>query len=70
MTWNLIGKEKFIIRSFWKTKLEKSPSSIEIVWDNCTDGEKASLIMHPLYHKYHGDVMTKVSGRGNWLKVA
>jgi hypothetical protein len=67
MTWNLIGKEKFIIRSFWQTN---SPSSKEIVWDYCTDGEKANLVMHPLHHKYHGDVMVKVSGRGKSLKVA
>ncbi len=67
MTWNLIGKEKFIIRNFWQ---RRSLSSIETVWNNCTDEEKANLIMHPLYHKYHGDVFTKVSGRGKSLKVA
>jgi hypothetical protein len=67
MTWNLIGKEKFIISSFWQ---KKSPSRKELVWDNCTYGEKTNLIMHPLYHKYHGDVMVKVSGRGKSLKVA
>jgi len=66
MTWNLIGKDKLIIRSFW---LHSGTSSKELIWDNCSDVEKASLIIHPLYHNYNDDKLVKIIGRGKYIKI-